>query len=102
MIRLQKVMADRGVASRRGAEEMISGGRVRVNGELITTLGTRVAEDAHIELDVVRTADPRRCGRDDRNEERVHAIVDRGQRLPFRVSRRIECDRFDGPRARRV
>ena len=51
MIRLQKVMADRGVASRRGAEEMISEGRVRVNGDLITTLGTRVAEDAHIEVD---------------------------------------------------
>ena len=51
MIRLQKVMADRGVASRRGAEEMITDGRVRVNGDLITTLGTRVAEDAHIEVD---------------------------------------------------
>ncbi len=51
MIRLQKVMADRGVASRRGAEEMIAEGRVRVNGDLITTLGTRVAEDAHIEVD---------------------------------------------------
>ena len=51
MIRLQKVMADRGVASRRGAEEMITEGRVRVNGDLITTLGTRVAEDAHIEVD---------------------------------------------------
>jgi 23S rRNA pseudouridine2605 synthase len=51
VIRLQKVMADRGVASRRAAEEMITEGRVRVNGELITTLGTRVAEDAHIEVD---------------------------------------------------
>jgi 23S rRNA pseudouridine2605 synthase len=51
VIRLQKVMADRGIASRRGAEEMITEGRVRVNGDLITTLGTRVAEDAHIEVD---------------------------------------------------
>jgi 23S rRNA pseudouridine2605 synthase len=51
VIRLQKVMADRGVASRRAAEEMITEGRVRVNGDLITTLGTRVAEDAHIEVD---------------------------------------------------
>jgi len=49
VIRLQKVMADRGVASRRAAEEMITEGRVRVNGDLITTLGTRVLEDAHIE-----------------------------------------------------
>ena len=44
-------MADRGVASRRAAEEMITEGRVRVNGDLITTLGTRVLEDAHIEVD---------------------------------------------------
>jgi pseudouridine synthase len=51
MIRLQKVMADRGVASRRHAEELISEGRVRVEGEVITTLGTRVAEDARIEVD---------------------------------------------------
>jgi 23S rRNA pseudouridine2605 synthase len=51
VIRLQKVMADRGVASRRAAEEMITEGRVRVNGDLITTLGTRVVEDAHIEVD---------------------------------------------------
>jgi 23S rRNA pseudouridine2605 synthase len=51
VIRLQKVMADRGVASRRAAEEMITEGRVRVNGDRITTLGTRVAEDAHIEVD---------------------------------------------------
>jgi len=51
VIRLQKVMADRGVASRRGAEDMITEGRVRVNGELITVLGTRVDEDAHIEVD---------------------------------------------------
>ena len=51
MIRLQKVMADRGVASRRAAEAMITEGRVRVNGDLITTLGTRVPADAHIEVD---------------------------------------------------
>lgn len=51
MIRLQKVMADRGVASRRRAEELISEGRVRVEGEVITTLGTRVAPGARIEVD---------------------------------------------------
>jgi 23S rRNA pseudouridine2605 synthase len=51
VIRLQKVMADRGVASRRRAEELITEGRVRVEGEVVTTLGTRVAEDARIEVD---------------------------------------------------
>ncbi|MGQ9684085.1 MAG: pseudouridine synthase [Anaerolineae bacterium] len=40
--RLQKVLAHAGVASRRRAEEMICEGRVRVNGELVTTLGTKV------------------------------------------------------------
>lgn len=41
-VRLQKVLADAGVASRRGAEEYITSGRVAVNGEVVTTLGTRV------------------------------------------------------------
>jgi 23S rRNA pseudouridine2605 synthase len=58
VIRLQKVMADRGVASRRAAEELITEGRVRVEGELVTTLGTRVAEDARIEVDGRPVADP--------------------------------------------
>ena len=51
VVRLQKILADRGVASRRRAEELITEGRVRVDGEVITTLGTRVAEDARIEVD---------------------------------------------------
>lgn len=41
-IRLQKVLAQAGVASRRAAEEMISQGRVRVNGLTVTELGRRV------------------------------------------------------------
>jgi 23S rRNA pseudouridine2605 synthase len=40
--RLQKVLADAGVASRRAAEEFITSGRVAVNGKVVTTLGTRV------------------------------------------------------------
>jgi 23S rRNA pseudouridine2605 synthase len=40
--RLQKVLAHAGVASRRRCEEMIKAGRVRVNGKVVTTLGTRV------------------------------------------------------------
>ncbi len=42
MERLQKVLAQAGVASRRHAEEMISAGRVRVNGRVITQLGAQV------------------------------------------------------------
>lgn len=40
--RLQKVLAKAGVASRRACEELISAGRVTVNGKVITKLGTRV------------------------------------------------------------
>lgn len=40
--RLQKVLAHAGVASRRKAEEMIVAGRVRVNGDVVTELGTKV------------------------------------------------------------
>lgn len=42
MERLQKVIAQAGVASRRKAEELISEGRVTVNGEVVTELGTKV------------------------------------------------------------
>lgn len=41
-IRLQKVLASAGVASRRAAEELISAGRVSVNGEVVRVLGRRV------------------------------------------------------------
>jgi 23S rRNA pseudouridine2605 synthase len=44
-IRLQKVLAQAGVASRRAAEEMIRQGRVIVNGEVVTELGHRVDPD---------------------------------------------------------
>ncbi len=41
-VRLQKVLAQAGVGSRRAAEELIVAGRVEVNGQVVTTLGTRV------------------------------------------------------------
>lgn len=50
-VRLQKVLAGAGVASRRAAELLITAGRVRVEGRVVTTLGTRVAEDARVEVD---------------------------------------------------
>lgn len=42
MIRLQKVIADAGLTSRRKAEELILQGRVNVNGETVRQLGTKV------------------------------------------------------------
>jgi len=41
-VRLQKVLAQAGVASRRASEIMITEGRVEVNGDVVTELGTRV------------------------------------------------------------
>lgn len=41
-VRLQKYLADAGVASRRKAEELILAGKVSVNGVVVTELGTKV------------------------------------------------------------
>lgn len=41
-VRLQKVMAAAGVASRRVCEEFITQGKVKVNGRVVTELGTRI------------------------------------------------------------
>ena len=49
--RLQKLIAQAGVASRRGAEELIEAGDVTVNGEVVTTLGTKADPDKdHIKV----------------------------------------------------
>ena len=50
--RLQKILAAAGVASRRKAEELITAGRVSVNGEKITALGSKAdARSDEIRLD---------------------------------------------------
>ena len=58
MIRLQKVLADRGVASRRAAEDLMREGRVAVDGEVVRELGTRVAPAARIQVDGRAVAPP--------------------------------------------
>jgi 23S rRNA pseudouridine2605 synthase len=51
-VRLQKVLARAGVASRRAAEELIVAGRVRVEGKIVTELGTKVDPHSNrIEVD---------------------------------------------------
>ncbi len=44
-IRLQKYLADSGISSRRKAEEYILAGRVKVNGEVVNILGTKVDDE---------------------------------------------------------
>jgi len=50
--RLQKIIAAAGIASRRKSEELISSGRVLVNGQVVTELGTKAdPEHDHIRVD---------------------------------------------------
>ena len=48
MERLQKVIAQAGIASRRKAEELITNGQVKVNGKVVTELGTKVSENDQV------------------------------------------------------
>jgi pseudouridine synthase len=51
-VRLQKVLADKGYASRRGAEKLIADGLVRVNGDIVQAMGTKVDPELdRIEVD---------------------------------------------------
>lgn len=51
-VRLQKYLANQGIASRRKCEEYISQGIVKVNGEVVTELGTKIDPDVdRVEVD---------------------------------------------------
>jgi 23S rRNA pseudouridine2605 synthase len=67
--RLNKFLARAGVASRRGAEELISAGRVRINGNLVTEMGIKVipGEDV-VEVDGVAVR---------LKEERLYVILNK-------------------------
>lgn len=49
--RLQKYMAEAGVASRRASEQMILDGRVKVNGRVVRELGTKVSDNDRVAVD---------------------------------------------------
>jgi 23S rRNA pseudouridine2605 synthase len=95
VIRLQKALADRGVASRRAAEELIREGRVRVDGTVVSELGTRVAPDARLAVDGRPVAAPQHhryvvlnkprgvvsTARDERGRRSVVALLGARERL---------------------
>jgi 23S rRNA pseudouridine2605 synthase len=59
-MRLQRFLARAGVASRRGSEDLMTAGRVRVNGVVMTELGTKVdptVDEVRVDGEVVRLAD---------------------------------------------
>ena len=76
MERLQKVIAASGVASRRKAEELIVAGKVYVNGEKITELGTKVSGDDEIMVDGVLL----------RKEDKVYYLLNKPRQTVCTVS----------------
>ncbi len=76
MERLQKVLAQCGVASRRKAEEMILKGVVKVDGQVVDTLGYKVAPDQKIEV----------FGKEIKREEKVVYILNKPKNVISSVS----------------
>ena len=50
-MRLNKVLAQSGITSRRKADELIAAGRVRVDGQTVATLGMNIEKDQQVEVD---------------------------------------------------
>src|ERR1044071_6515151 len=60
-VRLQRYLAAAGVAARRKAEDLITAGRVKVNGEVVTVLGSKVDPDpdqVHVDHEAVMALHP--------------------------------------------
>lgn len=54
MERLQKVIAQAGIASRRKAEELITEGKVKINGKMVTQLGVKVSTSDKVEVEGIQ------------------------------------------------
>lgn len=67
MKRLQKFISECGICSRRKAEELISSGKVYVNGEKVTTLGTKISGGEDIVVDGVQL----------KQEEKVYYVLNK-------------------------
>ena len=60
-VRLQKILASAGAASRRAAEELIVTGRVTVNGKIVTELGTKAdpaSDDVRLDGERLKSQQP--------------------------------------------
>lgn len=76
MERLQKVIANSGVTSRRKAEELILNGKVKVNGKVVLTLGTQVEPSDLIEVNGVTIA----------KEDKVYYLLNKPREVIAAVS----------------
>ncbi|MBU5594262.1 rRNA pseudouridine synthase [Amphibacillus sp. MSJ-3] len=98
--RLQKVIAQSGITSRRKAEQLIVDGRVKVNGKVIKKLGTKVNKNDRIEVDHVPITKeelvyyllykPRRfisSVKDDRGRKTVTELVPNTDKRVFPIGR---------------
>lgn len=93
--RLQKVIAQAGIASRRKAEKMIVAGRVRVDGKVVTKLGTKVDTFSNITVDnepIERESlhtylfyKPRGVVSTAHDEKGRKTVVDYFEELPYRL-----------------
>lgn len=71
MERLQKVIAQAGVASRRKTEELIAAGKVTVNGQVVTTMGFQVGPQ-----DIVKVN-----GKELQREEKVYFVLNKPKNM---------------------
>ena len=76
-VRLQKVLSQAGIASRRVAEKMIIDGRVEIDGRIVTELGTRVdPEVSEIRVDGARVTARRHAGAPGAEQAARYALDD--------------------------
>ncbi|WP_211745069.1 pseudouridine synthase [Paenibacillus sp. Marseille-Q4541] len=68
MERLQKIIAQAGIASRRKSEELILSGKVELNGEVVTELGTKADPDE----DIITVN-----GRPIRSEKKIYVMLNK-------------------------
>ncbi len=94
MERIQKLIAQAGITSRRKAEELILAGRVTLNGEVVKELGTKADVHDTIEVD----------GKPIRKEEKVYFLLNKPKQCLSSVSdergRKTVIDYLPGVNAR--